>query len=293
VTLKEACSYGQKMLEQAEITEAALDAWYLLEFVTGVNRSHYLAWPEEQLSVVQEERYKCLLEKRAKRIPLQHITGEQEFMGLPFCVNEHVLIPRQDTETLVEEVLKYLKPGMKFLDMCTGSGCILLSLMHFCPDAAGVGVDVSPEALQVAAQNRDRLQADWDNSGMGTMPKIQLMESDLFEKIEGNFDIIVSNPPYIKSSEIQTLMDEVRLYDPMLALDGHADGLYFYREITKDSIAHLKHGGMLFYEIGYDQGAEVSQILAENGFVEIEVIKDLSGLDRVVKGRFEWRKEHV
>lgn len=279
MTLKQACLYGQKMLTEAGIAESALDAWYLLEFVTGVSKSHYLAWPEELLTAEQEAGYLEALTRRAKHIPLQHITGEQEFMGLTFRVNENVLVPRQDTECLVEEALKYLKPGMRVLDLCTGSGCILLSLMHFCPGTDGVGVDISPAALEVAAANRDAL-----------VPAAKLMESDLFEKIEGSFDIIVSNPPYIKSADIQELMEEVRLHDPMLALDGHEDGLYFYRKIVKDSLGHLASGGRILFEIGYDQGAAVSGILEEHGFCEIEVIKDLAGLDRVVKGKYPGRE---
>lgn len=275
MTLKEACLSGQKRLETVGIAEAALDAWYLLEFVTGVSRSHFLAWPEELLSEEQEARYREVVEERAKRIPLQHITGEQEFMGLTFRVNENVLIPRQDTEVLVEETLKYLRPGMRFLDLCTGSGCILLSLLHFCPGAEGLGADISSEALQVAEANRKAL-----------MPEAGLVQSDLFEKIEGSFDIIVSNPPYIKSKEIRNLMEEVRLHDPMLALDGREDGLYFYRKITEESAMHLKPGGRVLFEIGYDQGADVSRFMEAQGFCEIEVIKDLAGLDRVVKGRY-------
>lgn len=275
MTLREACLYGQKKLEAASVPEASLDAWYLLEFVTGCNRSHYLAYPEELLTEEQEERYRKLTEKRAKRIPLQQLTGEQEFMGLSFLVNDQVLIPRQDTESLVEEALFHLKPGMRFLDLCTGSGCILMSLMHGCPGARGVGADISEEALLVAEANRKRLA-----------PEAQLIQSDLFEHVEGDFDLIVSNPPYIKSEEIPGLMEEVRLHEPLLALDGHEDGLYFYRRITEESCRYLKKDGWLLFEIGYDQGAEVSSILEDQGFCEIEVMKDLAGLDRVVKGRY-------
>ena len=275
MTLREACLYGQKKLEAAGVPEASLDAWYLLEYITGCKRSHYLAWPEELLSDEQEERYRKLTEKRAERIPLQQLTGEQEFMGLSFLVNDRVLIPRQDTEILVEEALRLLKSGMCFLDLCTGSGCILLSLLHGCPGARGLGADISEEALLVAEANRKRLA-----------PEARLIQSDLFEQIEGNFDLIVSNPPYIKSSEIPGLMEEVRLHEPVLALDGHEDGLYFYRKIVGESCRYLKKGGWLLFEIGYDQGAEVSSILENQGFCEIEVIKDLAGLDRVVKGRY-------
>lgn len=274
MTLREACREGAGILSRAGIAEADLDAWYLLEWVSGVSRSHYLAYPEEELTSDQEASFQKALAQRAERIPLQHITGEQEFMGLSFKVSDKVLIPRQDTEVLVEEALKYLKSGMKFLDLCTGSGCILLSLLHSCPGAEGTGADLSGEALQVAEENRQRLGI-----------QAELIKSDLFEEIEGNFDMIVSNPPYIRSGEIDHLMEEVRLYDPRMALDGHEDGLYFYRKIAKESPRFLKSGGMLLLETGYDQGESVPQLLREQGFREIEVIRDLAGLDRVVIGR--------
>ena len=275
MTLREAWKLGKDRLTEAQVPDADLDAWYLLEWCTGVNRSHYLAWPEEAISPEQEEQYRQTLNQRERRIPLQQITGEQEFMGLSFYVNEHVLIPRQDTEVLVEETAKFLKDGMSFLDLCTGSGCILLSLLHLRAGAEGIGADLSPEALKVAAQNRERLGV-----------KAELIESDLFDKIEGAFDVIVSNPPYIKREEIETLMDEVRLHEPYMALDGHEDGLYFYRKIAEEAPKHLRAGGGLFLEIGWDQGESVSELLWEQGFSDVKVVKDLAGLDRVVEGYY-------
>lgn len=275
MTLREAWKLGKDRLTEAQVPDADLDAWYLLEWCTGVNRSHYLAWPEEAISPEQEEQYRQTLNQRERRIPLQQITGEQEFMGLSFYVNEHVLIPRQDTEVLVEETAKFLKDGMSFLDLCTGSGCILLSLLHLRAGAEGTGADLSPEALKVAAQNRERLGV-----------KAELIESDLFDKIEGTFDVIVSNPPYIKREEIETLMDEVRIHEPYMALDGHEDGLYFYRKIAEEAPKHLHVGGGLFLEIGWDQGESVSELLREQGFSDVKVVKDLAGLDRVVEGYY-------
>ena len=275
MTLREAWKFGKDRLTEAQVPDADLDAWYLLEWCTGVNRSHYLAWPEEAISPEQEEQYRQTLNQRERRIPLQQITGEQEFMGLSFYVNEHVLIPRQDTEVLVEETAKFLKDGMSFLDLCTGSGCILLSLLHLRAGAEGTGADLSPEALKVAAQNRERLGV-----------KAELIESDLFDKIEGAFDVIVSNPPYIKREEIETLMDEVRLHEPYMALDGHEDGLYFYQKIAEEAPKHLRAGGGLFLEIGWDQGESVSELLREQGFSDVKVVKDLAGLDRVVEGYY-------
>ncbi len=273
MTLREAWNLGKKRLTAAEVPDADLDAWYLLEWCTGVSRSHYLAYPDEIISHDQEEQYRASLVKRERRIPLQQITGEQEFMGLSFYVNEHVLIPRQDTEILVEETAKFLRDGMQFLDLCTGSGCILLSLLHLKPGVEGTGVDLSPEALKVAEKNRERLGA-----------KAALIQSDLFDKIEGAFDVIVSNPPYIKRAEIETLMDEVRLHEPYMALDGHEDGLYFYREIAEEAPKYLRAGGGLFLEIGCDQGACVAELLRQQGFADVKVVKDLAGLDRVVEG---------
>ena len=273
MTLREAWNLGKKRLTAAEVPDADLDAWYLLEWCTGVSRSHYLAYPDEIISHDQEEQYRASLVKRERRIPLQQITGEQEFMGLSFYVNEHVLIPRQDTEILVEETAKFLRDGMQFLDLCTGSGCILLSLLHLKPGVEGTGVDLSPEALKVAEKNRERLGA-----------KAALIQSDLFDKIESAFDVIVSNPPYIKRAEIETLMDEVRLHEPYMALDGHEDGLYFYREIAEEAPKYLRAGGGLFLEIGCDQGACVAELLRQQGFADVKVVKDLAGLDRVVEG---------
>lgn len=273
MTLKEACLYGEKELERAGVPEAKLNAWLLLEHVSGCTRSHYLAYPKEELPKKAEQCFREVLKLRCQRIPLQHITGVQEFMGHTFLVNDKVLIPRQDTELLVEEALKDLKAGMRFLDLCTGSGCILLSLLLGCPGSLGVGSDISPEALKVAERNRELLGQE-----------ALLLESDLFEQIEGTFDVIVSNPPYIRSEEISNLMEEVRVYEPLTALNGHEDGLYFYRRIAGRSPFHLKPGGRLYLEIGYDQGSSVSGLLKEQGFCQIEVKKDLAGLDRVVKG---------
>lgn len=273
MTLREAWNLGKKRLTAAEVPDADLDAWYLLEWCTGVSRSHYLAYPDEIISHDQEEQYRASLVKRERRIPLQQITGEQEFMGLSFYVNEHVLIPRQDTEILVEETAKFLRDGMQFLDLCTGSGCILLSLLHLKPGVEGTGVDLSPEALKVAEKNRERLGA-----------KAALIQCDLFDKIESAFDVIVSNPPYIKRAEIETLMDEVRLHEPYMALDGHEDGLYFYRKIAEEAPKYLRAGGGLFLEIGCDQGACVAELLRQQGFADVKVVKDLAGLDRVVEG---------
>ena len=278
LTLQQIYREGKETLERAGIAEAELDAWYLLEYVTGISRASYYGDPGRVVSEEDLCRYRECIEKRAGHIPLQHITGEQEFMGLSFRVNDQVLIPRQDTETLVEEALKYAMPGMRVLDLCTGSGCILISLLHFCPGLTGVGSDISAEALKMARTNGQRLHVE---------DRAQWLCGDLFEKVTGAFDLILSNPPYIRSAEIEELQEEVRLYDPRIALDGAEDGLLFYRRIIEESKHYLKNGGRLLFEIGCDQGRDVAELLENAGYTEVSVKKDLAGLDRVAAGRLQ------
>ena len=276
---------GEVVLKEAGIEEASIDAWILLEFVTGISRAKYLCDPNMVIAEETALKYCEAIEQRAKRIPLQHITGEQEFMGYNFKVNEHVLIPRQDTEVLVEEALKFLRPGKSVLDMCTGSGCILLSLLkmgaekYYMTNVSGTGVDISEEALKVASENARELGVD-----------VKFFQSNLFENIDidvtGKFDILVSNPPYIRTSVIEGLQEEVRLHDPFIALDGKEDGLYFYRKIVKDCRKYLKDKAMVLFEIGHDQGEDVSNLLKSAGFTNVWGKKDLAGLDRVVVGMY-------
>ena len=279
MTLEEAYSIGKEKLLEAQIQDAQIDAWILLEFVTDVSRTMYFVNPKQKMTDKQEEQYLYYIEKRAERIPLQHLTKVQEFMGFPFEVNENVLIPRQDTEVLVETVLEDLEEHNKILDMCTGSGCILISILKMmqndkCEDTVwGVGVDVSKKALEVAERNNRKLQTD-----------AVFIESDMFENVEGLYHVIVSNPPYIRTSDIEELENEVKLHDPMLALDGKEDGLYFYRIIVNESRKYLKKGGKLYFEIGYDQAQDVKKLMEDAGFSNITVKKDLAGLDRVVFG---------
>lgn len=242
LTLQTLYREGQIQLKDSGIEEYQLDAWYLLEYVTGISKASYYGDPNRELSAAQAEEYRKCIEKRSERIPLQHITGVQEFMGHEFFVNEHVLIPRQDTEILVEHALDKVEDGKKVLDMCTGSGCILLSILKRY-QVQGTGADISSEALQVAERNRKHL----------ALPQVEWLQSDLFEKIEEKYDVIVSNPPYIQTGVIESLQEEVRLHDPYIALDGKEDGLYFYRRIIEDAKAYLEDGGWLLFEIGYDQ----------------------------------------
>lgn len=271
---REIYDYGARLLAETGIEEAALDARLLLEYVCHTNRNDLLVHGDREITEAERESYTEKINRRKEHIPLQHITGEQEFMGLNFKVNEHVLIPRQDTEVLVEEVMRYLHDGMDLLDMCTGSGCILLSLLHYSNDCHGVGADISKEALKMAEQNAELFGEE----------SCSFVESDLFQAVEGKFDIIVSNPPYIASGIIPTLMEEVKNHEPIGALDGKEDGLFFYREIVRQAGDFLQRGGYLFFEIGYDQAEKVKNIMEGADYRDVTVVKDLAGLDRVVYG---------
>ena len=275
MTYQDAYQYGVMKLIDAGVEEEKLEARLLLEFICHTTRNDLLVHGDRQLTTQEESNYIELIEERSKRIPLQYLTGTQEFMGLEFIVDQNVLIPRQDTEVLVEEVMLDLHDGFRVLDMCTGSGCILLSLLHYSNLCDGVGVDISKEALVVAKKNAERLHLE-----------AEFIESDLFEKVEGLFDIIVSNPPYIRTAVISDLMEEVRDHEPHLALDGKEDGFYFYENIIEDSKHHLHSGGRLFFEIGYDQGKWVSDKMRQRGYTDVRIIADLAGLDRVVCGTF-------
>lgn len=279
---KELYETGKNRLICAGIAEAELDARLLLEYVCGTDRNALLVHGDREVQAEQEQIYLALIEKRASHIPLQHLTGVQEFMGLEFCVSGEVLIPRQDTELLVEEVLRDFHDGCSVLDMCTGSGCILISLLHYSNDCHGTGVDLSPGALKVAEQNAKRLLKDKTDD-----TRWEFIESDLFEKVQGKFDVIVSNPPYIRTEVIPELMEEVREHEPMLALDGKTDGLHFYRRIINESRKFLYSGGRLFLEIGYDQGDQVLKLMKQAGYKDVGLEKDYAGLDRVVYGRYE------
>ncbi len=274
MTYQELLNHGESILSAAEIAGARNDAWLLLEAMLKIDRNFYYMHMKEEVSEEQRESYEHALKKRAERIPLQYIVGETEFMGLRFKVNSSVLIPRQDTESLVEEALKYLKPQMKVLDMCTGSGCIIISLMHYAKQIEGYASDISKSAVNLAKENAKNNQVS-----------VLFETGNLFERIEGSYDMIVSNPPYIRTEEIPKLMPEVCVFEPIEALDGKEDGLFFYRRITEEAKDYLNPNGYLLFEIGHDQGKEVSDLMKTAGFTEVKVIKDLAGNDRVVSGR--------
>ena len=311
-------NYGKKILKNAGIVEADLDAWYLFEQIFGISRAQYFMCARENITgstaqkmTAQEQTgnsleskntldcvelwlkekmsaYENTLEKRASRIPLQQILGQQEFMGLTFFVNEHVLIPRQDTETLVELVLNEQKDkNISILDMCTGSGCIAVSLKKLGGYACVEGADISEEALKVAKRNSAEIleNSDVNSSRTGVI----FRRSDMFSAFPETerFNVIVSNPPYIPSAVIEELEPEVRDHEPRGALDGTADGLYFYRILAEECAKHLTPGGHVYFEIGYDQGAAVKELLDIHGFKDTRVIQDLTGKDRVVCGTWQ------
>lgn len=273
MTIKELIKIGEDKLTEAGIHDAANDARELLCFVTGRDRSGLIMYINSEVSNEDAQRYYELIHERAARTPLQHITGEQDFMGYRFKVTEDVLVPRFDTELLVEEAAKRAILGAKILDLCTGSGIIGIALKKMCFGTEVTMTDLSDEALKVAAENAALNKAD-----------VKIVKSDMFEGLDPKekFTMIVSNPPYISEAEIETLDPEVKDHDPRMALDGGKDGLDFYRIIAAEAPKYLAPGGQVLLEIGYDQGETVPALLKTAGFRNIEVLKDLAGNDRVV-----------
>lgn len=284
---------GMKRLQQAGIAEASLDARLLLEYVCGTDRNDMLLRGMKEVAEEDTEHYRRLISERADHMPLQYLTSQQEFMGLSFYVDESVLIPRQDTEILVETIMKDGYDGKRILEIGTGSGCIILSLLKYGNGCQGTATDISEGALETAGKNARQLGLD-----------VELIRTDLAADIiaagdtaadvtatsgiatcgKGVFDIIVSNPPYIASGVISTLMPEVRDHEPVLALDGGADGLKYYRRILQETKELLAPGGKYYFEIGYDQGAAVKALLEDQGCSDVRIVKDYAGLDRVIYG---------
>lgn len=276
ISMREVLESGSKKLALAGIEEAELDARYILEYITGLNMAQYFIHSEDIIEKNKAEEFFRLIERRSKRIPLSYVIGTRDFFGLTFKVDENVLIPEQETELLVEEVIKYSE-GKSVLDMCTGSGCIAISIALFGKPSKVAASDISEKALEVARENAKSLKAG----------EISFIQGDMFENVTDKFDIIVSNPPYIETGEIDELMPEVRDYIPRLALDGDIDGLKFYRIISKEAVKKLNKNGRIFYEIGYNQSRAVASILLENGFTDVKIMKDYSGLDRIVMAKLD------
>lgn len=287
-TIYELLEEGKIILKNAGISEYEQDAYLLLEHVTGLDRMGYIASKYDLASEDVRDRYMSLIADRSKRIPLQHIIGYAYFYGLRFKVNDKVLIPRFDTENLVEcalEIISELEMScsgkITLLDMCTGSGCIAISIKDSASDVIVSGVDISSEALLIAEENQKLIARD-----NGWKDNISFIQSNLFEQVDDKerFDIIVSNPPYIDHKDIEQLEPEVRDYDPALALFAEDSGLDYYKKITSQANKYLNNGGYLLYEIGYNQADSVKAIMRDNGFLDIKIIQDLSGLDRVLVG---------
>lgn len=275
MTRQEILKQLRERLAKAGIESAEYESRALLEWVLEIDRSEYYMDPAAPVEKEAEEKLFCVCALREKRIPLQYIMGEAEFMGYSFLVNSHVLIPRQDTECLVELAVSLMGDSHgQVLDLCCGSGCIGISVKKICKNTQVTLSDISGEALAVAAENVKRLDAD-----------VSVVRSDLFEELKGNtYDYILSNPPYIKSKVVEELMPEVKDYEPRLALDGMEDGLYYYRRIIEQSFEFLNDKGRLLFEIGADQGEEVAGLMRRQGFKNVEIKQDLAGLDRIVLG---------
>ncbi len=286
-TNRELLKEGSMQLRAAGITEADTDAWLLFSVCMGLNRTEYLMRSDAVVPDDKAEEYLGKLKRRAGREPVQYIEETAPFMGFDFYVNENVLIPRMDTEILVSEAIKRARimfsqrqhdVNFRILDMCTGSGCIAQSMYLLLKNEGCTvevdAVDISEKALEVAGINASRLGA-----------QVKLIRGNLFENVDNKYSMILSNPPYIRTDVIADLEPEVREHEPMLALDGTADGLYFYREITDKAWEYLENNGILMYEIGYDQALEVSDMLRQKGYTDIAVIKDFAGLDRVVAAK--------
>ena len=288
ITFGEIFEVGFKRLKQADIADAAIDAERLLMYLMNENRAFLYLHRNDGTDEDHADAYFELIDRKAAGEPLQYIVGEQEFMGLNFKVNESVLIPRQDTETLVETALSFAKTKkgtISILDMCCGSGAIAVSMAHFLKKSKIVACDISEAALDVARGNAKR---------NGVEKKINFIESDLYvsakkkKPMKDKFDMILCNPPYIPSSVIPTLQTEVKDHEPISALDGGADGLDFYRRMATDSATHLKKGGYILFEIGHDQAEAVTALLEENGnYQDIFTHKDMAHLDRVLTARFK------
>ena len=281
-TYRELYEEGRRILEQAGLPDAALDARFLLEEVCGTNLQTLLVFPEKKVTEEEVNQYRAFIQRRKDREPTAMILGEWDFMGLTFRLNKSTLIPEQDTEVLVETALEELKrrglgeAPLRILDLCTGSGCILLSLLYELRNSGGLGTDLSEEALEAARENAVRL---------GSQERAAFRQGDLWEPVgDERFDLIVSNPPYVPTEVIPTLEPEVRCGEPYAALDGGEDGLVFYRRIMREAAGHLKPSGIIIVESGFDEAPQIAALMQDQKLRGIRTVKDYGGLDRVVLG---------
>ncbi len=272
MTDKELFELAKKSIDSPE---AESDALILFEYVTGKDRMSLFLHPEEEETQEKKDTLLELVERRNTGEPVQYITGKTYFYGLQFFCDKDTLIPRFDTEVLTQEAIKSVPKNAGVLDMCTGTGCIIIALKHERNDIRAFGSDISEQAVNTAVKNAKLNECD-----------VEFTVSDMFKNIDGRFDVIISNPPYIERKVIDELDATVKEYEPFTALCGGEDGLDFYRIIAKEAHDHLIKDGLLLLEIGYDQGESVPDILGKEGFVNIKVIKDLNGLNRVVSAVF-------
>ena len=275
---------GLENLRQADIPDADSDIRLLAMDVMKCTYSMLILHMTDEATEEQEQKFRAYVMERTTHKPCQYILGTQAFMGFEFATAEGVLIPRPETELLVEEACNVAKQWTKkpdgrkrrVLDLCCGSGCIGISYAKLREQADVVDLaDISDAAIALSKKNREHLQVD-----------CSVIQSDLFQKIEGKYDMIVSNPPYIRTDEIPKLMEEVRDFEPHLALDGKADGLYFYDKIIREAREYLHEDGYVLFEIGQDQLEAVRGLFVENGYVDIKGLKDYAGLDRIVMARY-------
>ena len=301
MTIREVLTNIRERLQNAGIEDFEYESWAFLDWKLHIDRAEFYMNPNGEVKEELLEELESVLKQREQRVPLQYLMGECEFMGYDFYVDERVLIPRQDTECLVELAVESIRKKeietrqkqnlseadysgdnrksekkltkVKVLDLCTGSGCIGISVAKLCPDSEVTLADISEGALFVAKKNAQNLEAD-----------VTLIKGNLFENIEGRFNYILSNPPYIPSEVIEGLMPEVKEHEPRLALDGEADGLSFYRKIINEAPDYLNPDGRIYFEIGAEQGEDLTRLMNERGFSEVKVHKDLAGLDRIVTG---------
>lgn len=273
--VEELLKYGKFELEKNKIEDASIIAKILIQYVLKIDKNKIIIEKEKEVEKIKEEEYKKYIKEIVQGKPIQYIINNQEFMKLNFFVNENVLIPQPDTEILVEKVLEIVKENMesKILDICTGSGAIGISLAYYLNKAKLTVADISSKALEISKINAKRNNVE---------EKIKFINSDMFEKIEEKYNIIVSNPPYIKTNIIPTLDKQVQ-NEPYIALDGGKDGLKFYRILIDEAPKHLEKDGILIFEIGYDQKEDIENLVKENkNYKSMQVIKDLSQNDRIV-----------
>lgn len=278
-TLHETWREATSALEACGIESPQLDARLLISHALHLHRNDWLTPHERHINAAEITAVTKLVERRKLREPVSRIIGEREFWSLPFGLNEATLDPRPDSETLVEAVLQELRQPdqpLSILDLGTGTGCLLLSLLHELPQAKGVGIDASPRAVEQAITNAERLNLSTRST---------FLLGNWTQGITGIFDCIISNPPYIPTNDIAGLMPDVRLYDPLLALDGGNDGLAPYRTITEDAPRILRQGGLLAFEVGFGQAPDIFMLMAQHHFTNLKIRNDLNDVERCVMGR--------